>query len=251
MKRKVAKPERITSFNLKPGRLLANKFAIVGFLGAGWESEVYRVRELSTGIDRAAKIFFPHRNIGRKTSDRYANKLNRLGECPVVIRYHGQEAVVFQKQLCTVLISEYVQGELLSEYFARKSRKRLSIFQAVHLLHALTAGIVSIHRLGEYHGDFHDNNVIVRRVGLSYDLKFLDFFHWGPVSKANRDDDICNVIRIFYDALGGPKTYAKHPRQIKEICLGLHKSKILKKFRTGSELKLFIENLQWEDGLNV
>ena len=31
----------------------------------------------------------------------------------------------------------------------------------------------------EYHGDLHDDNIIVRRHGLSFDLKLVDMFPWG------------------------------------------------------------------------
>lgn len=54
------------SFNLQPGRILAKKYEVIAKLGAGWEGEVYRIRELNTGIERAAKLFFPDRNIKNK-----------------------------------------------------------------------------------------------------------------------------------------------------------------------------------------
>ena len=57
------KPKSIDSFDLKPGRILARKYEVVARLGGGWEGEVYHVRELLTGIERAAKFFFPRRNV--------------------------------------------------------------------------------------------------------------------------------------------------------------------------------------------
>ena len=55
--------EKLSSFDLAPGRKLAGKFEIISKLGDGWEGEVYKVRENKTKIERAAKLFFPHRNI--------------------------------------------------------------------------------------------------------------------------------------------------------------------------------------------
>ena len=49
------KANDIQTFDLAPGRTLARKYEVVSRLGGGWEGEVYRIREKSTGIERAAK----------------------------------------------------------------------------------------------------------------------------------------------------------------------------------------------------
>ena len=72
----------ITQFNFLPGRKLAGRYEVVGLLGIGWESEVYLVREIATGVERAAKIFFPERNPGNRVLIRTAEKLHKLRECP-------------------------------------------------------------------------------------------------------------------------------------------------------------------------
>ncbi len=53
---------KIESFVLAPGRVIARKYEVVSKLGDGWEGEVYKIRERSTKIERAAKLFFPHRH---------------------------------------------------------------------------------------------------------------------------------------------------------------------------------------------
>ena len=136
-------------------------------------------------------------------------------------------------------------GEQLNEYIKKQPSKRLLPFQAIHLLHALISGIEIIHRHGEYHGDLHAGNIIVRRLGLSFELKLLDFFHWGKANKDNRDSDICNAIRVFYDALGGAKQYSKQPKEIKAICCGLKQTLILNKFKTASALRVYLETQAW------
>ena len=55
-----------------------------------------------------------------------------------------------------------------------------------------------------------------------------------------------DLIRLFYDAIGGPRHYAKHPREIKAICCGLKRSLILKKFKTAGQLRTYLENMEWE-----
>ena len=236
---------RIESFDLSPGSSLTRKYEVIGKLGSGWEGEVYKIRERNTGIERAAKLFFPHRNPRNKTSKFYAQKLHKLRHCSIIIQYHTEEQITYRKTPITVLVSDYVEGELLSDFLKRQPGRRLSPFQAIHLLHTLAVGIEEIHLLHEYHGDLHTDNIIVSRYGLGFGLKLLDMFPWSAPKKQNIQDDICDLIRIFYDAIGGAKHYAKQPLAVKTICCGLKRSLILKRFRTTAQLREHLETMRW------
>lgn len=233
------------SFELRPGRVLARKYEVVSLLGAGWEGEVYKVRELPTGIERAAKFFFPKRNPRDKSARFYAKKLHKLRHCPILIQYHAQDQIRYKGETITFLISDYVEGELLGQYIASKPGQRMTPFASLHLLYALADGISMIHGMGEYHGDLHTDNIIVRRYGLGYDVKLLDMFHWGAPTRSHIADDVCDLVRILYDAVGGAKHYAKQPPEIKAICAGLKRSLILKSFSTAGELCEHLETIEW------
>ena len=63
----MVKRKRIESFNFSEGLIFQNKFKIGQ--KTWWEAgslEVYRVYELMTGIERAAKFFFPILEIKRQ-----------------------------------------------------------------------------------------------------------------------------------------------------------------------------------------
>lgn len=241
-----SKAPRIDRFEFLPGRILARKYEVISHLGRGWEGEVYMVRERVTGIDRAAKFFFPHRNLRDRTATFYARKLHKLRQCPIVIQYHTQETIQYRGVAVSFLVSDFVEGDLLSEFLSKQPGKRLSAFQGLHLLHTLASGIECIHQMREYHGDLHADNVIVQRYGVGFDLKLLDLFHWGAPRKENIHDDVIDLIRIFYDAIGGRRHYTNQPQQIKAICSGLKRSLILKKFRSAGDLKEYLENIQWD-----
>lgn len=234
------------SFNLKCGRILARKYAVVDLLGSGWEGEVYLVREVSTGIERTAKFFFPGRNKDNKSINFYAKKLHKLRHCPIVIHYNAQEIITLQGEPVSFLISEYVEGKLLSDFVKHQPGRRLTAFQGLHLLHSLASGLECVHSMREYHGDLHMENIIVQRFGLSFDLKILDFYQWKAPHKENIQDDTVDLVRIFYDAIGGRKHYARQPPVVKSIINGLKRNLILKKYKTAGQLKQYLETMSWE-----
>lgn len=233
------------SFDLPPGRRIGGKYVVEGFLGAGWEGEVYKVTEIRTGIPRAAKLFYPHRNERDRAVRFYATKLDRLRHCSIVIQYHHSETLRFRGAPVTCLISELVEGHLLADFIAMQPGHRLPPFEALHLLHALAAGLEQIHVRKEYHGDLHEDNVLVKRRGIGFEVKLVDFYHWGRPTAAKIREDVIQLIRLLYDALGGQARYAKHPPEIKAICCGLRRDLISRRFPTAGHLREYLESFPW------
>src|ERR1017187_8301621 len=138
MYRPSKKPRR---FDFPPGRTIAGKYLIDRMLGSGWEGEVYSIVERSTGIRRAAKFYYPHRDPTGKAAIAYARKLDALRHCPVLMQYHHQEIVYVKRRKVIVVISELVEGKKLSEFLLDQPRHVLSTFEALHVLHQLAKGI--------------------------------------------------------------------------------------------------------------
>jgi tRNA A-37 threonylcarbamoyl transferase component Bud32 len=247
MAKKTYSPARaIDSFDIRPGRILARKYEVIKPIGGGWEGEVFLVREHPTDIERAVKLFYPQRNPGDRTANFNARKLHKLRHCPIAIQYHTRETITYRGTPITLLVSEFVEGELLSSFLRRQPGRRLTPFQGLHLLHALTTGIECIHQMKEYHGDLHTDNIMIRRYGLGFDLKLLDFYHWGAPRPENIHEDVIDLVRILYEAVGGQRHYRNQPAEIKAICRGLKRSLILKQFRTAGQLRQYLETLTWQ-----
>lgn len=236
----------VTTFAFEPGRLLAGKYEVVSRLGAGWEGEVYLLVERRTGIERAGKVFFPQRNERDRAALFYAKKLHKLRHCPILIQYHGHETIRFGGHAITLLVSDYVEGELLSDFLERQPGKHMTVFEGLHLLYELVSGVESIHHSGEYHGDLHTENVILRRQGLSFDCKLLDVFQWRAPRQENMQDDIVDLVKIFHEVIGGARAYARQPMVAKQIIRGLKRSLILERFRTASHLREWLETMEWD-----
>ena len=236
----------IDAFDFPSGRKIAAKYRIIEKLGEGYEGEVYKIEEISTGITRAAKAFYPQRNVKGKAIRLLARKLHKLRDCPILIQYHNQEVITVRKTPISVMISEFIEGEPLTDFLVRQRGQRLSPFQACHLLYALVDGVTDIHGHREYHGDIHTSNIIVRRFGLGFSLKLIDFYHWDTPKQENIKEDIVDMVKVLYDATGGRKHYARQPEAIKAICCGLKRSLILKKFPTAMSLREHLLSMRWD-----
>lgn len=233
-------------FDLAPGRTIAGKYVIERPLGSGWEGEVYVISERLTGIRRAAKFYYPHRDPMGKSAIAYARKLDALRHCPILLQYHHQEFASIQRRKVLVVISELVEGVKLSEFLARQPRKRLSTFEALHVLHALARGIAPIHALGEYHGDIHDDNIMIRRRGVGFEVKLLDFFDLGKPTRAKIHKDVLNLVQVFHTIVGGRDSYALQPKVVKDVIRGLKDSLILERFQTAGDIQRHLERLEWD-----
>src|SRR5690242_4697149 len=240
------RPSKDKRFDFPPGRVVAGKYQIERPLGSGWEGEVYQIVERSTGIRRAAKFYYPHRDPMGKAAITYARKLDALRHCPILMQYHHQEIAYVRKRKVVVVISELVEGQKLSEFLKIQPEGHLSTFEALHVLYALARGIAPIHARGEYHGDIHDDNIMIRRQGISFEVKLLDFFDLGRPSKSKIHKDVLNLIQVFHIIVGGRTLYAQQPKVVKDIIRGLKDSLILARFQSAGDIQSHLESLSWD-----
>ncbi len=239
------RPSKVKRFDFPPGRSVAGKYEIERLLGSGWEGEVYVIRERSTGIRRAAKFYYPHRDPLGRAAIAYARKLDALRHCPILMQYHHQEIAYVKRRKVTVVISELVEGRKLSEFLRAQPGERLSAFEALHVLHALTKGIAPIHARGEYHGDIHDDNIMIRRQGIGFEVKLLDFFDLGRPTRGKIRKDVLNLIQVFHAIVGGRQHYAAQPKVVKDIIRGLRDTLILERFSSAGDIARHLETVEW------
>ena len=236
----------VRRFDFLPGRRIAGKYEIERLLGSGWEGEVYAITERNTGIRRAAKFYYPHRDPMGRSAISYARKLDALRHCPILLQYHHQEIAWVRKKKVTIVISELVEGQKLSEFLQTQRRHALSTFEALHVLYALARGIAPIHSRGEYHGDIHDDNIIIRRHGINFEVKLIDFFDLGRPTRSKIHKDVLNLVEVFHVIVGGRERYSKQPRMVKDIIRGLKDSLILKRFQSAGDIQRHLESLEWD-----
>ena len=237
----------VKRFDFPPGRVVAGKYQIVHPLGSGYEGEVYAIVERATGIRRAAKFYYPHRDPKGNAAIVYARKLDALRHCTILMQYHHQEIAYFQRKKVMVVISELVEGQKLSEFLSLQPEQRISAFEALHVLYGLAKGIAPIHDRGEYHGDIHDDNIMIRRQGIGFEVKLLDFFDLGKPTRGKIHKDVLNLVQVFHTLVGGRHRYGEQPKVVKNIIRGLKDSLILERFQSAADIQRHLENLNWEE----
>jgi len=237
-------------YDLQPGITLGRNYFVVEFLGAGWEGEVYKVEERRTGVLRAAKIFYEGRRLSNRQMQRYARKLNRLRRCSIVTQYHHRDVARVGRETVEILVSDLADGEILSSFLDAQPRRRLASFEALHLLHSLVVGLEPIHYLGEYHGDIHSDNVLVRRVGLGFEVRLLDFFDLGRSTREKIQQDVFDLISLLFEVIGGPAGYLGAGAELRRIINGRKRFLIAQKFKTAGQLRIALENMEWQRDLD-
>ena len=236
---------RLASFNLQKGRRIGSNYEVEEKLGGGIEGEVYRVRDRRTGIVRAAKLFFPHRDRDGTLMARQARKLEALSDCPIIMKYFHSEEVRVGQVRATAMISAYSPGLTLRAWLDRQRGKRVrSSFVALMILHRLASGIEDIHDRGEYHADVHSENILIRQIGVDFELKLIDFYDWGRPSRAKQQNDILESVRVLHDMIGGARGYRTAPQEVRDVCRGLRHDLILRDFPTIGALRAHLEDFE-------
>ena len=235
---------------LRPGQDLGGRYVVDRFLGAGWEGEVYKVIEAVTEVPRAAKFYLSRgertASEVRKAMQAHARKLARLRGCFMVLQYHHSEVLRVRNKQVPAMISEYSPGLPLDVWLGYRRRGSLDAFEGMTLLHAICRGLVAIHDRGEYHGDLHAGNILVRKRGIRFEIKILDFFHHGRQRVEPRRQDVVDAIHLFYDALGGASAYAGLQPEAKFIIRGLRAGLIRQRFPTARHLQHHLESFTWK-----
>jgi serine/threonine-protein kinase len=148
---------RIDESGFPPGRILAERYRIIGLVGRGGMGEVYRADDLKLGQPVALK-FLPQSLEGSEHRlTRFLNEVRvaRRVSHPHVCRVYDIGEVDGRHYLSM----EYVDGEDLDSLMRRVGR--LSTDKAVQIARQLCTGLAAAHRLGILHRDLKPANVMI------------------------------------------------------------------------------------------
>jgi len=164
----VPPPESLVgaALSLPPGSpsgppILAERYVILGMLGAGGMGNVYKARDLELDELVALKVLRPELVGAPGVLDRFRRevKLSRRVTHPNVARVFD----IGEHRGEKLLTMELIDGESLAALLARE--RRLSVGRVAVLASAICAGLAAAHAAGVIHRDLKPDNVLIDRSG--------------------------------------------------------------------------------------
>jgi len=158
----------ITTDGLARNSTFADRYEIIGELGAGGMGRVYRAHDTKLNEEVALKLLKPEVTADKGTIERFKNelKLARRITHKNVCRMHD-----IHEAAGTIFITmEYVLGEDLKSLIKRAGR--LPIDKALAMAKEVVEGLSEAHRLGIVHRDLKPQNIMIDRRGSA---KIMDF----------------------------------------------------------------------------
>jgi serine/threonine protein kinase len=178
---------------LKPGQVVANRYAVESFLGEGGMQEVFRAVDRSFGRRVALKA--AKNSSAKKRFDRSAQMSARVNH-PNVARTLDY----LEESGSNYLVEELIQGvdlqaRLNSEFYF------LDPHLAAHVIHHLAKGISASHHVGVFHRDLKPSNIMVSADPGFHVVKVTDF---GIAKMAA--EEIEEVINAGEESITGSQT---------------------------------------------
>ncbi|MDH4203325.1 MAG: hypothetical protein OEV87_10580 [Phycisphaerae bacterium] len=146
------------------------------YLGAGEEGIVYQVREISTGVPRALKLFHQD-SLCLKYLGHLARRYDALAASGATIRYCHFGHTYFERanRYAFFFVFELVKGETIFEFASTMEGSTQERFNmASQLIIRVAEQIGNIHRLGFGAGDFEYGKNIIVQEGTGLPV-FCDF----------------------------------------------------------------------------
>ncbi len=232
-------------FGFPPGKVLERRYSLGNPIGSGWEGEVYHLTETQTGIERVVKFYYPERNPDRRRTIRLARRFHRLRECSVVLQYHHYGEIIWRRQPVDYMVSELASGRVLDDFLDDQPQRTLAAFEALHLVQAVASGVAEIHDLGAYHGDIHEDNILVERQGLGFRVRLIDLYLHPSGTNGHQRHDVVDIAALLYTLIGGKRGYSTSPDIVKQIVCGRQRARLFRKFPNARALCEFMVSYDW------
>lgn len=175
------------------------RYRVQALIGAGGMGMVYRAEHRMMGREVALKVMSPRLLSNSKAIDRFHREVRaaaKLNHPNIVTAHDADEANGLH-----FLVMEYVEGQSLDRYVARKGP--LPVQQACHFIRQAALGLAHAHQHQMVHRDIKPHNLMVNRKGQ---LKILDFglARVREMPADDADQDVPPLVTAASMVLGTP-----------------------------------------------
>jgi serine/threonine protein kinase len=234
-------PDPETAASISVGRVLRERYVILGSLGTGGKGAVFKAldRYRSSLPDAQQHVALKVLHSGSDFSEQIITDLRRELHCAQLLS-HPNIVNVFELDRdgdVVFFTMELLDGELLSDLIERMRPAAMQRLQAWQIIRQLGAGLEHAHERGIVHGDLKPRNLLITDEG---ELRILDFGaaqrivrkhsnsglpDFAPVSltpayascellegrAADPRDDLYALACICYELLTGEHPFARRP----------------------------------------
>ena len=174
-------PDSFDEGRFQPGKLLAERYRIIGLIGRGGMGEVYRATDIVLGQAVALKFLPESTAFDERTRRRFYQevRLARRISHPNVCRVYDIGTI----DGILYISMEYVDGEDLSSLLRRIGR--LPGGKAVEIARQLCAGLAAAHAKGILHRDLKPSNIMINGRG---EVVITDFGLAGIADQIQRGE---------------------------------------------------------------
>ena len=173
---------------LRPGSILNGKYLVGRSLGEGGFGITYIGFDLNLELRVAIKEYYPNGLVTRQVSgtmsvipfttqgEQYGRGLERfVQEARSLAKFYDLNGIVsvkdfFRENSTAYIVMEYIEGETLKQYVARKGGK-LAVEEALLILRPVMESLALVHGAGVIHRDISPDNIMLTRRGA----KLIDF----------------------------------------------------------------------------
>ena len=203
-------PSEIVREHLRPGDMVANRYQIEEFIGAGAYGAIFSAIDMTT-MERVALKALPPANEGIKSTavgrfHREMKVISKLRHPNIINIYDFGET----DHRFAFMIVEYIDGETLFDFV---NRQRLPAHIAIELCIQIASGLAQAHDNGVVHRDLKPQNVmIITEPNGMYHAKVLDF----GMAKLTGSDESVQLTREGM-AVGTPRYIAPEQARGREV----------------------------------
>lgn len=154
------------------GHLIAGRYSVRGFLGAGSMGWVLKVADQALGGELVAlKLLFPQHTLDATCLARFRQEIYTARQLthPSIIHLHDFEE---NSEGETFVTMEYIRGTDLQDLLVERKGKGLPLDESVCILLRIASGLLYAHQQGVTHRDLKPANILL---GQNGEVRICDF----------------------------------------------------------------------------
>lgn len=217
-----------------PLRSTVGKYRVTAYLGGGVEGHAFRVVCRQSGQLGTLKVYAGGGAVSLRTAHWQAKRLRSVADVVGVPRARDLFVESCGETQLACLVTDYARGQSLQASLDASSRKVFRARRAVRVTYSVARVVAELHARRAYHGDIHTENVVLSR--SSDRVQLIDFYRRPGTLAALQREDIRDTVGLLFRCVGGKARYPSAPKYVKQICGGMRRDVIHRRYPTARRL---------------